>query len=94
MRITSIARNMLNNKGYYEPHSYRMSPALLRARQPYFVKNMIGLAILLSIPTGIYLYTYNFLNQDDFDDIPIPPLDEETIKQLQKEYEEEKKSAL
>lgn len=94
MRFTSVARNMLNNHGYYEPHTYRMSPALLRARQPYFVKNMIGLAILLAIPVGIYTYTYNFLNQDDFDDIPIPPLDEETIHQLQKEYEEEKKSAL
>lgn len=94
MHFTSIARSMLNNNGYYEPHTYRMSPALLRARRPYFVKNMIGLVILVTIPVGIFTYTYNFLNQDDFDDIPIPPLDEDTIKQLQKEYEEEKKSAL
>lgn len=94
MHFTSIARSMLNNNGYYEPHTYRMSPALLRARRPYFVKNMIGLVILVTIPIGIFTYTYNFLNQDDFDDIPIPPLDEETIKQLQKEYEEEKKSEL
>jgi len=68
-----------------------MSPALLRARKPYFVKNMIGLAVLLAVPVAIYSYTYNYLNQDDFDDIPIPPLDEETIKQLQKEYQNEKK---
>lgn len=96
MRSTSILRSIMNNNktSYYEPHTYRMSPALLRARQPYFVKNMIGLAILMAVPVGIYAYTYNFLNQDDFDDIPIPPLDDETIKKLQKEYEEEKKSII
>ncbi|OUT22333.1 hypothetical protein CAS74_002049 [Pichia kudriavzevii] len=90
MHPSSLARNMMSNKGYYEPHTYRMSPAMLRARQPYFVKNMIGLAVLVAIPVGIYMYTYNFLNQDDFDDIPIPPLDEETIKELQREYAETK----
>lgn len=66
---------------------------MLRARQPYFVRNMIGLVVLLAIPAGIYAYTFNFLNQDDFEDIPIPPLDDATIKQLQKEYEQEKKSS-
>lgn len=93
MHPSALIRNFMTNKGYYEPHTYRMSPAMLRARQPYFVKNMIGLAILSAIPIGIYLYTYNFLNQDDFEDIPIPPLDEATIKELQKEYEQEKKTA-
>ncbi|KAG0681079.1 Cytochrome c oxidase assembly factor 3, mitochondrial [Pichia californica] len=68
-----------------------MSPALLRARRPYFVKNMIGLVVLTIIPASIFMYTFKFLNKDDFDDIPIPPLDEETIQQLQKEYEAEKK---
>lgn len=94
MRPSTLVHNLMNNNGYYEKHTYRMSPALLRARQPYFVKNMIGLVILVAIPVGIFTYTYNFLNQDDFDDIPIPPLDEDTIKQLQKEYEEEKKRGL
>ncbi|GMM48927.1 Coa3 protein [Pichia kluyveri] len=75
---------------YYDPHTYRMSPALLRARQPYFVRNMIGLAVLIAVPVSIYTYTYRFLNQDDFDDIPIPPLDDATIKKLQAEYEHEK----
>lgn len=92
MRLSRVLRLIDNNKGYYEPHTYRMSPALLRARQPYFVKNMIGLVVLSAIPISIFMYTYNYLNQDDFDEIPIPPLDEETIKELQKEYEAEKKA--
>lgn len=83
----------MGNNGYYEAHTYRMSPAMLRARQPYFFRNMVGLAILSAIPIGIYLYTFNFLNQDDFEDIPIPPLDEATIKELQKEYEQQKEAA-
>lgn len=94
MHASAIAHNMLNNKGYYQQHTYRMSPAMLRARQPYFVKNMIGLAVLLAVPFGIYTYTFNFLNQDEFDDIPIPPLDDKTIHQLQQEYEAEKKSGI
>jgi cytochrome c oxidase assembly factor 3 len=94
MRPSTILQSLSNNNGYYQQHTYRMSPAMLRARQPYFVKNMIGLAILIAIPIGIYSYTYNFLNQDEFDDIPIPPLDEDTIKQLQEEYEKEKKKVL
>ncbi|GMM29449.1 Coa3 protein [Martiniozyma asiatica (nom. inval.)] len=88
MRSTSTLRQLFSSKGYYDPQTHLMSPAMLRARQPYVVKNVIGLAIFTAIPIGIYLYTYSFLNQDDFDDIPIPPLDEETIKQLQKEYAE------
>ena len=51
---------------------------------------MIGLAVLIAVPVSIYTYTYRFLNQDDFDDIPIPPLDDATIKKLQAEYEHEK----
>lgn len=92
MRFSTPLRQLMGNHGYYQPHTYRMSPGMLRARQPYFVKNMVGLAILLAVPVGIYIYTFNFLNDDDFDDIPIPPLDEETIKQLQQEYESEKKN--
>lgn len=91
MKFTSHARQLFNNNGYYDKNTYRMSPAMMRARRPYAVKNMVGLVLLSSVPISIYLYTYTFLSQDDFDAIPIPPLDEETVKQLQKEYDDSKK---
>lgn len=91
MRFTQTARNLFNNNGYYDKNTFRMSPAMVRARQPYVVKNMVGLVLLSAVPLSIYFYTYSFLAQDDFEDIPIPPLDDATVKQLQKEYEESKK---
>lgn len=65
-----------------------MTPAMIRARQPFFRRNMIGLGILLGVTGGVYAYTYNFLHKDnDFADVPIPPISEEELAQLKKEYE-------
>lgn len=67
-----------------------MSPAMLRARRPYFWKNVAVFGALLCIPLAVYGYTYSFLHTDDFEDIPVPPLSDEEVKKLQKEYREEK----
>lgn len=67
-----------------------MSPAMLRARRPYFWKNMGAFGILGGISLSVYLYTYNFLMQDDFENIPIPPIKDEDLTALRKEYEEKK----
>lgn len=90
MRVGQIARQVLRDNGYYDKTTYRMSPAMMRARQPYVVRNLVGLVLVSAVPISIYLYTYSFLQQDDFADIPIPPLDEETVKELQKEYQAKK----
>ncbi|KAK0510963.1 hypothetical protein JMJ35_006515 [Cladonia borealis] len=56
---------------YYDKH-YRPSPALLRARQPYLVKNALtGLAICV-FTISVYSWTINAVAQDDFSDVPIP----------------------
>ncbi|GME74418.1 hypothetical protein B5S28_g1138 [[Candida] boidinii] len=72
--------------------TYTMSPAMLRARQPYFWRNMITFAIVGGTSLGVYMYTYNFLQQDDFIDIPIPPISDEELAELKKEYEQNKKN--
>ncbi|ODV87951.1 hypothetical protein CANARDRAFT_26127 [[Candida] arabinofermentans NRRL YB-2248] len=69
-----------------------MSPAMLRARQPYFWKNAAMFALLGGISGSVYLYTYSFLMQDDFEDIPIPPVNDEQLAELQKEYAASKAS--
>ncbi|SSD58619.1 probable Cytochrome c oxidase assembly protein 3, mitochondrial [Saccharomycodes ludwigii] len=77
---------------YQDPRTFKMTPAMIRARQPYFVKNMIGLGVLVGVTAGIYAYTYRILHKDDdFSDIPIPPIDEKELEKLKKEYEDHKR---
>ncbi|CCE81644.1 Piso0_002306 [Millerozyma farinosa CBS 7064] len=71
---------------YRDPKTYEMTPALLRVRAPYFFRNMIGLAVVSSIPLGVYLYTYHLLNKDEFADIPIPPVSDAELAKLREEY--------
>ncbi|KAF8272110.1 hypothetical protein EI94DRAFT_1719012 [Lactarius quietus] len=52
----------------YRPSGY-MSQGLLRAREPYRVKNAItGLAIS-SFAVGVWLYSMSAVKQDNFDDV-------------------------
>ncbi|CDK27041.1 unnamed protein product [Kuraishia capsulata CBS 1993] len=75
---------------YYTKGNHVMSPALLRARKPYFWRNMAGLVVLGGISASVYIYTYTFLTKDDFEDIPIPPISDEKLAVLKKEYEASK----
>lgn len=43
-----------------------------------------------SIPLGVYAYTWLFLNKDEFGDIPIPPVSDEELAKLKKEYANKK----
>lgn len=67
-----------------------MSPALVRVRAPYFWRNTLAFLVVGSIPLGVYMYTWLFLNKDEFSDIPIPPVSDEKLAQLRKEYEKKK----
>ncbi|ONH67521.1 Cytochrome c oxidase assembly factor 3, mitochondrial [Cyberlindnera fabianii] len=71
--------------------TFKMTPAMIRARRPYFWKNAVAFVILSSITTSVYFYTYSFLGKDTFDDIPIPPVSEEELAKLKAEYEAQKK---
>ncbi|GBL49355.1 Cytochrome c oxidase assembly factor 3, mitochondrial [Candidozyma auris] len=72
---------------YRDPVTHQMTPALYRVRKPYFWKNLFALGIVGAIPLGVYAYTWRVLNQDDFADIPIPPISDEELAKLKKEYE-------
>lgn len=63
-----------------------MTPAMIRARKPFFWKNAAAFVVLGSIATGIYFYTYSFLEKDDFSDVPVPPISDEELEQLRQEY--------
>lgn len=79
---------VLDPSNYQDRRTWKMTPAMIRARKPFFRGNMIGLALLVGVTGGVYAYTYNFLHRDnDFADVPIPPIDEKELEQLKKEYE-------
>ncbi|CAI5760377.1 unnamed protein product [Candida verbasci] len=75
---------------YYDPKTHQMTPALYRVRAPFFWRNTIALFLLGSVPVGIYYYTFHKIAEDDFADIPIPPISEEELKKLKLEYEQKK----
>ncbi|KAI0307053.1 hypothetical protein B0F90DRAFT_1684711, partial [Multifurca ochricompacta] len=47
----------------------QMSPGLMRAREPYRVKNMITGLTISSFAIGVWLYSMNAVKQDNFDDV-------------------------
>ncbi|CAF9909353.1 MAG: hypothetical protein ALECFALPRED_005527 [Alectoria fallacina] len=62
---------ILPRSSYYDKH-YRQSASLIRARQPYLVRNIFTGLGLCSFTIGVYWYTINAVGQDDFSDVPIP----------------------
>ncbi|KAL8678569.1 MAG: hypothetical protein Q9186_005072 [Xanthomendoza sp. 1 TL-2023] len=51
--------------------------ALIRARQPYLVKNIVTGIALTTIVISIYAYTIKVISQDDFSDVQIPDAHEQ-----------------
>ncbi|KAG5417947.1 COA3 [Candida metapsilosis] len=72
---------------YRDPVTHQITPALYRVRQPFFWRNTIAFFIVGAIPLGVYFYTFRKMTDDDFADIPIPPISDEELKKLQSEYE-------
>ncbi|KAF2850806.1 hypothetical protein T440DRAFT_518098 [Plenodomus tracheiphilus IPT5] len=56
---------------YYDDRM-RASPALLRARAPYLIKNTITGFAICTLVIGIYTYTIQAISQDEFDDVIVP----------------------
>lgn len=67
-----------------------MTPAALRARKPFFWKNIILASSLFAVTAGIYAYSLSALIQDDFGDIPVPPISEEELTKLRAKRDAEK----
>ncbi|MCJ1468047.1 hypothetical protein MMC07_006673 [Pseudocyphellaria aurata] len=56
---------------YYEK-DYRQAAALIRARKPYLIPNIIAGISIFAMTIGIYTYTIHAISQDDFSDVPMP----------------------
>ncbi|KAK3936004.1 cytochrome c oxidase assembly factor 3, mitochondrial [Diplogelasinospora grovesii] len=61
----------IQRSSYYD-RSHRQSPALIRARRPYLVKNAILGASISAFAIGVYIYTLNVVGQDEFEDVKVP----------------------
>ncbi|KAI9809009.1 MAG: hypothetical protein M1825_002298 [Sarcosagium campestre] len=56
---------------YYDKH-YRQTAALIRARQPYLIRNLITGTAIFGFAIGVYAFTINAVKQDDFEDVQVP----------------------
>lgn len=56
---------------YYDKH-YKQSPALIRARQPYLVRNIFTGAAIVGFVLTVYTYTIKAVSQDEFEDVKVP----------------------
>ncbi|CAH6719659.1 cytochrome c oxidase assembly factor 3, mitochondrial [[Candida] jaroonii] len=75
---------------YRNQKTFEITPALYRVRSQYFNRNLIGFFAVTAIPLGVYLYTWKMLTTDDLSDIPIPPISDEELSKLKKEYSSKK----
>ncbi|KAL1897888.1 hypothetical protein Sste5346_003740 [Sporothrix stenoceras] len=70
----------VEHSSYYD-RRMRQSPALIRARRPYLVKNtVLGLGIS-AFALGVYAYTIHVVGQDDFDDVQVPSEPAQSVQQ-------------
>ncbi|CAF9908361.1 MAG: hypothetical protein HETSPECPRED_008056 [Heterodermia speciosa] len=56
---------------YYDEH-YRQTAALIRARQPFLIKNIITGIGICGFVISVYSFTINAVAQDDFSDVQVP----------------------
>ncbi|MCJ1408977.1 hypothetical protein MMC19_003054 [Ptychographa xylographoides] len=62
---------VIPRSSYYDKN-YRQTAALIRARQPYLIKNIITGTAIFGFAIGVYAFTINAVAQDDFSDVQVP----------------------
>ncbi|KAF2452703.1 hypothetical protein BDY21DRAFT_375395 [Lineolata rhizophorae] len=70
----------LPHTSYYDRRNRPMG-ALLRARQPFLVRNALSLAGLAGCTLAIYSYTIRAVSQDDFEDVIVPDAPSKPVQQ-------------
>jgi len=66
-----MAKANIPRSTYYDKH-YKQSPALLRARRPYLIKNTVTGLGIFAFAIGVYAYTIKAVSQDEFEDVKVP----------------------
>ncbi|CAK7246057.1 MAG: hypothetical protein STHCBS139747_007679 [Sporothrix thermara] len=78
----------VEHSSYYD-RKLRQSPALIRARRPYLVKNtVLGLSIT-AFALGVYAYTIHVVGQDDFDDVQVPSEPQPSMQQRTQQQQQQ-----
>ncbi|KAI9681164.1 MAG: hypothetical protein M1817_002446 [Caeruleum heppii] len=62
---------LIPKSSYYDEH-YRQSAALIRARRPYLVKNILTGTAIFGFAIGVYAFTIHAVAQDEFEDVVVP----------------------
>ncbi|KFY85003.1 hypothetical protein V500_08802 [Pseudogymnoascus sp. VKM F-4518 (FW-2643)] len=68
-------------KSSYYDKNYKQSPALIRARRPYLIKNMITGVGIFAFTMGVYALTIRAVAQDEFEDVIVPDAPKKTTPQ-------------
>ncbi|RIB09175.1 hypothetical protein C2G38_2209581 [Gigaspora rosea] len=58
---------------YHQAKGYGQTPALQRARRPFFIRNTITGLLLLGFTGAVYTYSIMAVKQDDLSDVSMPP---------------------
>ncbi|KAL8632122.1 hypothetical protein Q9189_002146 [Teloschistes chrysophthalmus] len=66
-----------NSSNSYWTKDNRMGPALIRARKPFMIKNIVTGIGIASFVIGVYAFTIKAVAQDDFSDVQIPDVPEQ-----------------
>ncbi|KAF2754241.1 hypothetical protein EJ05DRAFT_153461 [Pseudovirgaria hyperparasitica] len=67
----SLPLRVLPKSSYYDKH-YRQSPAMIRARQTYLVRNIVSGVGLGIFVIAVYAFTIKAVSQDEFSDVVVP----------------------
>ncbi|MCJ1280942.1 hypothetical protein MMC26_000260 [Xylographa opegraphella] len=62
---------IIPRSSYYDKN-YRQTAALIRARQPYLIRNIITGTAIFGFAISVYAFTIRAVAQDDFSDVQIP----------------------
>lgn len=76
----------VNLRGKYRNSDGTMTAAAIRARRPFFVRNMFLGAGFATFAGFCYWWTYRALTPDDFGDIGIPDIPEAELEELRKKH--------
>ncbi|KAL9022647.1 MAG: hypothetical protein Q9185_000225 [Variospora sp. 1 TL-2023] len=61
----------------YYTKDYRQAAALIRARQPFLIKNIFAGLGITTFVISVYAFTIKAIAQDDFSDVQIPDAPEQ-----------------
>ncbi|KAF2498546.1 hypothetical protein BU16DRAFT_615576 [Lophium mytilinum] len=69
---SQTARMPIIPRSSYYDKNYKQSAALIRARQPFLLKNIATGAAIFAFTISVYAFTIKAVSQDEFSDVKVP----------------------